>query len=117
MADTGFAERLRQAAAGDVGAQYNIAQRYAYGEGVAPHEGEAVRWLGVAARAHHPGAQGVLGERYLAGLGVHFRLESAGALPGLGKGFQRVVLIAEKALLEAGANRLGASASVNLIIE
>ena len=62
---------LREAAQrGDVAKQYDLAERYTYGQGVPKDEAEAVRWLRRAAEGGHADAQADLGFRYELGTGV-----------------------------------------------
>ena len=62
---------LRAAAeAGDAGAQYDLACRYAAGDGVAKDRAKAAQWFGKAAEQWHPGAQRRFGDCCRQGLGV-----------------------------------------------
>jgi TPR repeat protein len=61
----------RQAAqAGDLEAQFNLAQALKSGRGTAPDQGQAFRWMLDAAEAGLPQAQAELGVRYATGEGV-----------------------------------------------
>jgi TPR repeat protein len=55
---------------GDAEAQYNLGMKYAYGEGVAKNDVEAVKWYRLAAVQGEAGAQSTLGVKYDVGEGV-----------------------------------------------
>ncbi len=55
---------------GDAGAQYNLGNMYANGEGVPQDDAEAVRWFRLAAEQGHASAQFNLGFMYANGRGV-----------------------------------------------
>ena len=64
------AELLARATQGDVEAQYELGWRHALGMELPEDEGEALKWLRVAAGNGHALARNNLGARYLAGDGV-----------------------------------------------
>lgn len=55
---------------GDADAQYQLARMYLDGSGVTPDASRAARWLNLAARKNHVGAQATLGDMLIYGHGV-----------------------------------------------
>ena len=68
--NTEFSELKRLAESGDADAQYNLGVMYAFGEGVAKDQVEAVKWYRKAAEQGDADAQYNLGVRYAKGEGV-----------------------------------------------
>ena len=58
---------LKAAQQGNVEAQYDAANQYDFGQGIARDGAEAIRWYRKAAEQGKAGAQSVLGEKYLSG--------------------------------------------------
>ena len=96
----------REAAAGDLQSQFNLARVYYTGYGGARDDVAARRWFGVAAEAGHPPAQAVYGYVMVSGIGgtkdedAGFaylkRAADAGELFGQAQyGFQRLTLLRE----------------------
>ena len=92
--------RLRAAAiAGNAAAEFEVANRYAEGHGVSPSDGEAVRWLELAAKQGLAPAQFRLGAFYEKGiavkrdLAVAHDLYAAAAAKGNGKAMHNLAVL------------------------
>jgi len=105
------ADRFHEAAeAGHAGAAYELAEAYRLGDGVAPDDEAATKWLNAAAERGEPRAQYLLGAAFYGGLGV--AQDDRRAVHWLGKAATQGHDRAQFLLAEAFANGRGVEADM-----